>query len=69
MKNKIEGEKRDATKEKIVEIRSHIHMGYASIFEEDLFLNIQNGILINSRIADNRGKSGIDEIKKFVDDD
>lgn len=50
------------------EMLQYIHMGYASIYEEDLFLDIQNGVLMSSRIVDNRGKSGIDEIPKFVDD-
>lgn len=51
------------------EMLQYIHMGYASIHEEDLFLNIQDGILINSRIVDNRSKFVDDEINKFVDDD
>lgn len=51
------------------EMLQYIHMGYASIYEEDLYLKIQDGILINSRIVDNRSKFGIDEITRFVDDD
>lgn len=33
----------------------YVHMGYASIFEKDLFLTFEEGILTDERIVDNRG--------------
>jgi hypothetical protein len=32
----------------------YVHMGYASVFEKDLFLTFEEGILINERIVENR---------------
>jgi hypothetical protein len=35
------------------ELLHYQHMGYMSVFEEDEFLNIENGVLINKRIIKN----------------
>ncbi len=32
----------------------YVHMGYGSIYEDDLFLEFKKGILINSRTVNNR---------------
>lgn len=39
------------------EMTNYIHMGYASVFEEDLFLELENGILINSWVIKNTEKT------------
>ena len=32
----------------------YVHMGYASVYEKDIFLTFEEGILMDERIADNR---------------
>jgi hypothetical protein len=39
----------------------YVHSGYDSVFEEDLFLAFYKGILVNSRIEDNRDKENLDD--------
>jgi hypothetical protein len=36
------------------ELLRYVHMGYSSIYEEDLFLEFENGILKSRKIVDNR---------------
>jgi hypothetical protein len=37
----------------------YVHLGYESVFEEDMFLYFKDGVLINERIVDNRDKANI----------
>ncbi|MDR1336301.1 MAG: hypothetical protein LBK22_05690 [Tannerella sp.] len=39
------------------EMLHYVHMGYSSIFEQDLFLEFKEGVLINERLVDNRKQS------------
>ena len=34
----------------------HVHMGFGSIYEQELHIKIENGVVIKSRVVDNRGK-------------
>ncbi len=36
------------------EMLEYVHMGYQSVFEKDLFLEIKDGILVSEKIIDNR---------------
>ena len=40
------------------EMLTYVHMGYASVYEKDIFLQFENGRLINKRIVDNRESAG-----------
>jgi hypothetical protein len=39
------------------EMTKYIHMGYASRYERDLFLAIENGIVVNTQLRDNTHQS------------
>ena len=39
------------------EMTEYIHMGYASRYERDLFLAIENGIVVNTQLRDNTQQS------------
>ncbi len=34
----------------------YVHMGFGSVFEQELHIKIENGIVVKSRVIDNRGK-------------
>lgn len=36
------------------EMLEYVHMGYESLFEKDLFLKIENGLVIDEWVVDNR---------------
>ena len=36
------------------EMLRYVHMGYASVYETDIFLEFEKGVLINKRVVDNR---------------
>jgi hypothetical protein len=43
------------------ELLNYVHMGYASCYEQDLFVQVENGIVLNERIETNglgTGKGG-----------
>jgi hypothetical protein len=40
----------------------YIHMGFGSVFEQEIHVKIKNGKVVTSRVIDNRGKS-IDELE------
>jgi hypothetical protein len=44
------------------EILQYVHMGFGSVFEEELHIKIAKGEVVASRIIDNRGKEH-DEMK------
>lgn len=35
----------------------YIHMGFGSVYEQELHIKIENGIVVDSRVIDNRGKN------------
>jgi len=39
------------------EMTEYVHMGYASRYERDLFLAIENGIVVNTQLRDNTHQS------------
>jgi hypothetical protein len=39
------------------ELLEYVHLGYESIYEENLILEIKNGVLVGKRIIDNRAKA------------
>jgi hypothetical protein len=39
------------------EMLHYVHMGYGSTFEQDLFLEFKDGVLVNKRLVDNREQS------------
>jgi hypothetical protein len=38
------------------EILQYVHMGYGSVFEQELHIKIENGVVVATRVIDNRGK-------------
>lgn len=38
----------------------YIHMGFGSVFEEELHIKIERGVVISSRLLDNRGRENDD---------
>ena len=32
----------------------YVHMGYESLYEEDLFIKIENGLVVDTKVVDNR---------------
>ena len=38
------------------EILQYVHMGFGSVFEEELHIKIENGKVVKSQVIDNRGK-------------
>ena len=38
------------------EVLSYVHMGFESVYEEDFWLTIENGVLVKSWTVDNRGR-------------
>lgn len=38
------------------EMLEYVHMGYESVFEKDLYLKFENGVLVDERVVDNRSK-------------
>jgi hypothetical protein len=40
----------------IGEVIDYVHMGFASVFAEELLVGIVNGAVISRRRVDNRGK-------------
>lgn len=39
------------------ELLHYVHMGYSSVYEKHLFIIVRNGIVVDSRMEDNRGKT------------
>lgn len=37
-------------------VLEYMHMGYGSVFEEDLFIEVEKGHVVQTKIVDNRGK-------------
>ncbi len=35
----------------------YVHMGFASVYEQELHIKIENGVVVASQVIDNRGKS------------
>jgi len=35
----------------------YVHMGFASVYEHEVHIKIENGVVVASRVIDNRGKS------------
>ncbi|MDR2810101.1 MAG: hypothetical protein LBB84_06035 [Tannerellaceae bacterium] len=46
------------------EMLQYVHMSYASVFEEDLFLSFQAGVLTDKRVVDNTGKGLSEQPRK-----
>ena len=38
------------------ELLTYVHLGFASVFEQELLIDIEDGIVLDSWIKDNRGK-------------
>ena len=38
------------------ELLNYVHMGYESTYEEHVYIKIENGIVVDSRVEDNRDK-------------
>lgn len=38
------------------ELLNYVHMGYESTYEEHVYIKIEDGIVVDSRVEDNRGK-------------
>jgi hypothetical protein len=38
----------------------YVHMGFASVYEHEVHIKIENGVVVASRVIDNRGKQ-VDE--------
>jgi len=38
----------------------YVHMGFGSVFEEELHIKIERGVVISSRVLDNRGRENDD---------
>ena len=34
----------------------YVHMGFDSVYEEELHIKVENGIVIKTKVFDNRGK-------------
>jgi hypothetical protein len=37
-------------------VQRYIHQGYASVYEEELFITIKGGKVVNKELIDNRSK-------------
>jgi len=46
------------------EMIEYVHLGYESIYERDLFLAFEKGLLIGEHVMDNKGKRSIWNSKK-----
>lgn len=42
----------------------YVHMGFGSVYEEEIHIKIKHGIVVNSKIIDNRNKDIIKKILK-----
>lgn len=38
------------------EMLHYVHMGFGSVFEQELHIKIERGVVVNSRVIDNRGR-------------
>ena len=38
------------------ELLQYVHMGFGSVFEEELLIDVDQGVIVESRVQDNRGK-------------
>ena len=34
----------------------HVHMGFGSVYEQEVHVKVENGVVVTSRVIDNRGK-------------
>jgi hypothetical protein len=34
----------------------YVHMGFGSVFEQEIHIKIEKGVVVRSRVVDNRGK-------------